>query len=68
MNEFKVIRSEKNHFFLLWHHHLEKEKKLRWKCSESALKKARKRVVSVQAQTRTNKAKITVPHQTWKQN
>ena len=27
MNEFKVIRSEKNHFFLLWHHHLEKEKK-----------------------------------------
>ena len=30
-------------------------------CSETALKKVRKRVVSLEAQTRTNEAKLTVP-------
>ena len=31
-----------------------------WNCSETALKIVRKKVVSVEAQTRTNQAKIAV--------
>ena len=37
---------------------------LLWNCSETALKIVRKRVVSPEAQTRTNEAKITVLQQT----
>ena len=36
--------------------------RLFWKCSE---KKVRKRVLSLEAQTRTNEAKIIVLYQTW---
>jgi len=44
---------------LLWNSS-ETALKLLWNCSKIALKKVRKRVVSVEAQKRTNEAKITV--------
>ena len=49
---------------LTWSRNSGEEKKLLRNCSETALKIVREKVVSVEAQTPTNDATITVPQRT----
>jgi len=51
---------DNRHFGDLYSGDCERGKKLLWNGSETALEKVRKKVVSLEAQTRTNEAKITV--------